>query len=354
MRKFIAFLLAPLILLTGLVVFFVFGLASSMSADQTTCLPGNPVVPVADIPAGMEVDGYEGVQLKNAAMIMKAGADLGLPARGQTIGVMTAMGESGLRVLNFGDKVGPDSRGLFQQRDNGAWGSLEDRMDPYKSATSFFEVLKGIDGWESMKPTLAANAVQRNADPMHYKQYWPAAENVVTALAKQGVTDEDTATDEVEAMDRASDTSSALCGTEQVVASDSGWVRPNNGGLTSFYGPRWGKFHIGIDFGSACGSPIYAANDGVVSFAGPGPHPTWQLTGNVVMLEHGNGVQTSYNHMYADGVLVSVGQKVEAGDLIARVGNAGFSTGCHLHFGTYINGAHTDPKRFLESHGLNL
>ena len=79
--------------------------------------------------------------------------------------------------------AGPDSRGLFQQRDNGAWGSYQDRMDPYRSALSFFQVLATIPGRASMEPTLVANAVQRNADPWHYQRFWDPAGLIVQALA---------------------------------------------------------------------------------------------------------------------------------------------------------------------------
>ncbi|MDJ0460012.1 CHAP domain-containing protein, partial [Arthrobacter sp. NQ7] len=92
------------------------------------------------------------------------------------------MGESGLRVLDHGDGPGPDSRGLFQQRDNGAWGSYQDRMNPTASATNFFKALQTISGWEQLEPTTAAHRVQRNADPFHYQSYWPAAVEVVAAL----------------------------------------------------------------------------------------------------------------------------------------------------------------------------
>ncbi|MDR1513939.1 MAG: hypothetical protein LBS56_10775 [Propionibacteriaceae bacterium] len=95
---------------------------------------------------------------------------------------MTAMGESGLRVLDHGDAIGPDSRGLFQQRDNGAWGSLADRMDPYISATNFFRALMAVPNRDTMTPTQVAHAVQRNADPNHYTRWSDPAEEVVEAL----------------------------------------------------------------------------------------------------------------------------------------------------------------------------
>jgi len=127
------------------------------------------------------VEGYSGDQLVNAAAIMNAGAALGVNAKGQTIGVMTAMGESTLRNIEYGDLAGPDSRGLFQQRDT--WGTLAERMNPTKAATFFFQRLLKVPNWETMTPTEAAHRVQINADPNHYTRFYAAAEKIVTALA---------------------------------------------------------------------------------------------------------------------------------------------------------------------------
>lgn len=136
---------------------------------------------VAGLPSG-QVSGYGGVQLKNAALIVNAGKDLKLSLYGQQIGVMTAMGESSLTAIDSGDAAGPDSRGLFQQRGNGAWGSYSDRMDPTISATNFFKALMQVSGWEALTPTEAAHRTQRNADPNHYTKYWDAALKVVDAV----------------------------------------------------------------------------------------------------------------------------------------------------------------------------
>lgn len=141
-----------------------------------------PAVAADNLPIA-EVAGYSGTQLINAALIVSAGEALDLSVKAQTIGVMTAMGESSLRVLDRGDGPGPDSRGLFQQRDDGAWGSYEDRMDPTTSASNFFKALQNVEGWESLSPTEAAHKVQRNADPFHYEQYWDDAIDVVAAVA---------------------------------------------------------------------------------------------------------------------------------------------------------------------------
>lgn len=126
------------------------------------------------------VAGYRGDQLANAAAIINAGAALRVPPTGITIGVMVAMGESSLNNLTYGDTAGPDSRGLFQQRDN--WGPLADRLNPTTAASLFFRRLLTVQGWQSMRPTIAAHTVQGNAVADYYAPYWDAAKTVVAAL----------------------------------------------------------------------------------------------------------------------------------------------------------------------------
>ena len=98
-----------------------------------------------------------------------------------------------------------------------------------------------------------------------------------------------------------------------------------------------GEFHWGQDFAAACGTRVYAADAGVVRAVGW--HP-WG-GGNRVEIDHGNGLITTYNHL--QGIAVKKGDSVRVGEVIALVGTTGSSTGCHLHFETILNGAHTDP-----------
>lgn len=110
--------------------------------------------------------------------------------------------------------------------------------------------------------------------------------------------------------------------------------------ITSDYGWRklYGKdnYHIGIDFGAPGGRNIYASADGVVRKA------TYNSSyGNYILIDHGNTISTLYAH--ASKLLVSVGQTVKRGDVIALVGTTGNSTGNHLHFEVRVNGQHTDP-----------
>jgi len=139
--------------------------------------------------SGVQIDPFENEQLVNAAEVMNAATDTGLPQRAQVIGVMTAIGESSLRNLTYGDDVygvtNPDgtptsSIGLFQQQE--WWGSRATRLDPYLSALLFFQRLGAVAGWETLSPTAAAHAVQRNADPDHYSRFFEPAARIVQAL----------------------------------------------------------------------------------------------------------------------------------------------------------------------------
>lgn len=143
---------------------------------------GSPVRAAASASGPVAEPSLTPEQRANAEAIVAVGRSMGLSLRDQAIGVMTAMGESSLRVLDHGDKAGPDSRGLFQQRDNGAWGTYADRMDPTRSALSFFRALARVDGRDAMTPTLVAHTVQRNADPNHYTRWWDDAVAVVSRI----------------------------------------------------------------------------------------------------------------------------------------------------------------------------
>jgi len=171
----VALLLVPMLMIGGLLGVVVL-MAKPASA---ACLPSaGTAVDAGALPA---VDGYTVEQIGNVAAIMNAAQSMGLSAQAQQIGVMTALGESGLRVLTYGDLAGPDSRGLFQQRDS--WGSLAQRLDATASSVLFFGRLVTVQGWESMTPTQAANKVQINADPDHYTKYFEPATKIVTALS---------------------------------------------------------------------------------------------------------------------------------------------------------------------------
>ncbi|MCH7230628.1 peptidoglycan DD-metalloendopeptidase family protein [Glycomyces sp. L485] len=117
--------------------------------------------------------------------------------------------------------------------------------------------------------------------------------------------------------------------------------------ITSLFGPRWGRNHNGIDFSAPTGTPVYAAYSGTVEHAG------WESGfGNLVIIDHGDGVETYYAHN--SEIRVYEGQRVEAGAHISDAGNTGFSFGSHLHFEVHVDGEPVEPLGYLESAGLSL
>ena len=127
------------------------------------------------------------------------------------------------------------------------------------------------------------------------------------------------------------------------------WPVPGYTRLTSTYGMRVHpitgayKLHTGIDISAPLGTSFIAAANGIVSKA------TYNTAyGNMVIIDHGGGVQTLYAH--GDQILVELGQTVAAGTEVLKVGSTGYSTGPHAHFEIRINGATVDPLNFL----LNL
>ena len=120
-------------------------------------------------------------------------------------------------------------------------------------------------------------------------------------------------------------------------------VTPVSGIITSRFGNRESirsHGHTGLDIAAPAGTPIKAAADGTVIFAGySGGY------GYVVKMNNGNGVQTYYGH--CSKLYVSTGEKVEAGEVIAAVGSTGNSTGNHLHFEVRVNGNEVNPQNYL-------
>jgi murein DD-endopeptidase MepM/ murein hydrolase activator NlpD len=122
--------------------------------------------------------------------------------------------------------------------------------------------------------------------------------------------------------------------------SAAGLVWPVHGTLTSGFGPRWGRMHEGIDIAGGSGTPIAAAATGTVISAG------WSGGyGQLVVLDHGNGLSTAYAHL--SSIAVRAGQTVPQGSVVGGMGTTGNSTGVHLHFEVRVNGSAVNPLGYL-------
>lgn len=269
-------------------------------------------------------------QLKNAATILSTGKSLGASKRDLTIALMTAMQESTLRNINYGDR---DSLGLFQQRPSQGWGAPEQILDPVYASTKFFKELFKVKDRNNMPLTLAAQAVQRSAFPYAYAKWEGMANAIVNGTTFAG------GEMGLEAMLKALPT----------VAGGGKGGKPMTAGtyrVSSEYGMRTNpvtgeyKLHNGIDLAAPGGTPIYAVNSGKVLSAGyAGGY------GNYVVIAHPDGTQTGYAHQ--SRLNVKAGQQVTKGQHIGAVGTTGNSTGNHLHFQMGRAGDWQNPRNFI-------
>ena len=121
-------------------------------------------------------------------------------------------------------------------------------------------------------------------------------------------------------------------------------VPVSNGHITSRFGSRESirnHTHKGIDIAASYGTNIKAVADGTIEYASYNSGGY----GNLVIIDHGNGIKTYYGH--CSKLCVSVGQKVNAGDVIAKVGSTGNSTGNHCHFEIRVNSTQIDPQKYV-------
>jgi murein DD-endopeptidase MepM/ murein hydrolase activator NlpD len=203
--------------------------------------------------------------------------------------------------------------------------------------------LLDIPDWQHLDPGEAAQAVEVSAYPDRYQNYQPVAEAILAALTRRAET-----TPGGTPIGNVPETTAIVfplpSGT-WVNSSDFGWRED------PFTGER--AFHSGTDRAADDGTPILALADGVVSFAGPSGG-----YGNLIIIEHtinGQRIASAYAHMWQSGVLVSVGDRVVAGQHIGNVGSAGRSTGAHLHFEIRpggSNAAAVDAEPWLAAHGV--
>ncbi|MCY0928229.1 NlpC/P60 family protein [Streptomyces sp. H27-H1] len=170
--------------------------AAGSAGRSTTCTPG-PGVDTAAVAKAVEailgtngsisqdvrVEGLElpAEQIPHAKTIVATGISLHIPERGQVVALATAIQESRLRNLDYGDR---DSLGLFQQRPSQGWGTPEQIRDPVYASTKFYKALLKVSGWEQLTITQAAQKVQISGYPDAYAQWEPLARALQQAIVK--------------------------------------------------------------------------------------------------------------------------------------------------------------------------
>lgn len=123
-------------------------------------------------------------QAANAATVAAVGKRLGMPNHAVTVALATALQESKLRNLDYGDR---DSLGLFQQRPSQGWGTPAQVQDPIRASVSFYTHLRRVRGWEALPVTVAAQRVQHSGAPEAYAQWEDAARQLARALTGEVV-----------------------------------------------------------------------------------------------------------------------------------------------------------------------
>ncbi|MFI6283008.1 M23 family metallopeptidase [Streptomyces sp. NPDC050988] len=279
-------------------------------------------------------------QKSNASVITNVARSRGLPPRAAVIGVATAIQESMLKNIKYGDR---DSQGLFQQRPKMGWGTVAQVTDPIHASNSFFERLAKVDKWQTKPLTKAAQNVQRSGFPDAYAKWEKAAgELVVKSWGKKAVLSTTSGCDAVENAANSSD-------------AKGGWSLPvENSRVSTPYkagGGMWSSgYHTGVDFPVPTGTRIQAVGTGTVVEAGWGG-----AYGNNVVIKMSDGKYTQYAHL--SKISVSKGQAVKARQEIGLSGATGNVSGPHLHFEARTGpayGSDIDPVAYLRSHGLSL
>ncbi|ROO63000.1 peptidase M23-like protein [Micromonospora sp. Llam0] len=314
--------------------------------------PSNPAMDLNPPAAGFDPIGdWSSEQVGNAATIVTVGIRLGVPPRGWVIAVATAMQESHLVNLpHLGAGNDHDSLGLFQQRPSQGWGTAEQVMDPVHASTTFYQALSGVDAWQAMPLTDAAQAVQRSAYPDAYAKWEHDATTLVGALTGLA----------------------GQLGDCGATVGPLGWTQPVIAEVGSGFRTAQRPSHDGVDFGVATGTPIHAAASGVVSRVRcnaidvrtggdwgcdrDGDPDLTRGCGWYVDIEHpnpggpGGVIVTRYCHMLTRPAVVE-GQHVVAGQVIGVAGSSGHSSGPHLHYEVHL-GDHSpatavDPVAFM-------
>jgi murein DD-endopeptidase MepM/ murein hydrolase activator NlpD len=203
----------------------------------------------------------------------------------------------------------------------------------------------------TMQQALLRGQLLRNQDQLATARSGKSHDLVITKAQVQDEIDESNALAQSSAAlaakirdAEAQSAAAAAAGTETPAPEP----QPNSGGLawpvsapiTSPFGYRWGVLHAGIDLGAPYGAPIHAAGSGTVVWCG------WMSGyGNLVMIDHHNGLATAYGHQ--SRIAVGCNEQVSQGQVIGYVGSTGHSTGPHLHFEVRLHGTPVDPLGYL-------
>ena len=218
---------------------------------------------------------------------------------------------------------------------------LENEEEKYYVTT--YEEAENVISALKEKNSTNINSIKYNVKYDTEKKDFSDKDTIVASLYKEPVVEKKTTTTKKSTTKKYTSTGSV--NTAQTVSYNSvgigiQFIRPISGTITSRFGRRSSGTHTGLDIATSSGTPIAAAASGTVTYAG------WKGTyGNLVVIDHGNGVQTYYAHCSA--IYVSAGMTVTQGQAISAVGSTGNSTGPHLHLEVRVNGVCQNPQNYV-------
>ncbi|MGI5185525.1 M23 family metallopeptidase [Dactylosporangium sp. CA-152071] len=360
MKRVRAAVVAVVIVIAGSCVLLLGSLGGGDPAYA--CTPPRSGALVAVRTGGFQAVGvWKPDRVANAAIIVKVGADRGVPPRGWVIAVATAMVESSL--INTDVVTDHDSVGLFQQRPSQGWGTPAQLIDPVYAASKFYDALLKVDGWDTMPLTKAAQVVQRSEYPTRYAAKERDAEQVVAYVTQHA------------SITELAGASPAGC-AGPVALTSSGWTKPVEAKVGSGWGQRSGRLHAGVDLiagrykvirAASAGEVVQSVCDRSTGNCDVDGSPEGHGCGWYVDIRHADGIATRYCHMVRRPD-VTAGQRVTAGQPIGLVGTSGHSSGTHLHYEVHRNvpcaarggrctltgGNSIDPEIFMDGVGVCL
>lgn len=232
--------------------------------------------------------------------------------------------------------------------------ALQDQMDQLKQLENDLRRLSGAAPAQEKEQTQQSPDAGNGSDGTHDGQGGPVIQpdvhhvGVVLDMVEKGLAERRQSLLELQQLlkdrqDKLAPMQAAAVDAAGIGSNTMPAIWPARGDVSSPYGLRWNgsDFHPGIDIANDMGTPIMATADGVVTTAG------WNDGGygNMVDIDHGNGILTRYGH--AMQVVVTPGQHVRRGQVIAYMGSTGFSTGPHVHYEVRINGNAVNPASYL-------
>ncbi|MFE7777692.1 M23 family metallopeptidase [Streptomyces sp. NPDC057445] len=313
-------------------------IAQGRQATPATTAGGQVTVPLN--PQGKQKSvNWSKNQQRWASVITNVARSRGLPPRAAVIGVATAIQESTLNNINYGDR---DSLGLFQQRPSQGWGTPSQVTDAVYASTAFYKRLEKVDKWQTKPLTRVAQAVQRSGFPDAYAKWEKTAGDLVAKSWGKGAVI--TSTSGCDPLQNASN-----------AKGSGGWALPvENSRVSTPYkagGGMWSSgSHTGVDFPVPTGTRIQAVGTGMVVEAGRGG-----AYGNHVVIKMSDGKYTQYAHL--SRITVTKGQAVQARQQVGLSGATGNVTGPHLHFEARTGpayGSDINPLGYLRGHGMSL